>query len=263
MLTPGLSKTGYKYALRPTPANHHILKTALPLGLRAGPPPKPIDHRPIMRPVRFQGQKGFCFAFATTRVKQANCAFWKMALGGPAEPLGGDLSPDYNGWKTQVAEGTFGQDQGGMLGDSFAEGAAWGFCPESFLPYDPNNKAHSGNAQCDVAAQPYRFGTPCTVAVDVGAITTVLSANHVIAFGMSVYPSFEDTGPDGIVKPVQPGEPLLGGHAMTWDAWELSPVTKTPYLIAENQWDTSWGDKGFCIVEASYLVNVWEGWTTT
>jgi hypothetical protein len=236
---------------------------AIPLGdVLGGAQPTPVDHRPIMRPVRDQGQKGYCFAFATAAVKEANCVFWETSRGGPATPLGAYLSPDYIGWKTQTGEGTFGQDAGGSLGDSFACVQGWGVCPESFLPYNPNDMAHAGRPDSDVAARPYRFGTPCHVPIDPDAFAQVLSSNHVIAIGFAVYPSFESTGPSGVVQPVSDGEPLLGGHAVTVVGFDFTPVTKQRVFIVRNQWSANWGDDGYCYMDDSYFSNVFDAWTT-
>lgn len=274
LLLPAVSKLGRRYTCRPSRADHPLHATATRLTAKAGSPPPATDHRPLLRPIRNQGRKGYCFAFATALVKEFNCVIWGAIQRGwnpdpdplpadiSAHLLGGYLSPDYLGWKTQVVEGTFGQDLGGSLADSFAAAQSWGICPEAFLPYDDANKAHAGNTQCDVAAHPYRFRQPCMVAVNPAAFSQVLADNHVIAVGFSVFPSFEDTGPDGVVKPVRHGEPLLGGHAVDEVGFEYLPISGKRYGIWRNHWDTSWGDKGYCYVPEDYYANVWDAWTT-
>lgn len=271
MLTPGTSKLNRRYTYRPPRADHHMLTLARRLTYASSTPPQPVDHRPQLEDVRDQGQKGYCFAFATAVVKEHNCVIWGLQQLGwqrgqpvPAstKALGSYLSPDYIGWKTQTAEGTFGQDLGGNFADSFSCTQGWGVPPEAFLPYDADNKAHAGDARADAAAVPYRFGTPCTVALSPDAFVPVLSMGHCIAFGFSVYTSFEDTDSSGVVPPVKSGEAFLGGHGVAMVGWELSPVTRTRYFIVRNSWSSSWGDKGYAYMDDSYFTNFTDAWTT-
>ncbi|GAC1479197.1 MAG: C1 family peptidase [Pseudarthrobacter sp.] len=256
MLSPAASKLGRVYGCKPPKAGHHLLKSAPRVEIkRATKPAGPVDWRPMLLPPRDQGQKGYCFAFATAALKEFNCAKWS----GYSHPIGNHLSPDYIGWRTQIAEGTFGQDAGGSLSDAMAVLQAYGVCPESFLPYSPD-PAHRGNAQTDTAAHPYRVGTPCSVPVDTQSMCAVLESKRVIAIGFAVHASFEDTGPDGVVPPVVPGEGLLGGHAVLVVGYRL--VAGEVQFIVRNSWGSAWAAAGHCYMPASYLANVFDAWTT-
>jgi hypothetical protein len=193
-------------------------------------------------------------------VKEHNCARFAIENGFPDPILSDYLAPDFIGWQTQTAEGTFGKDLGGNLGDAFAAVEGWGVCPEAFLPYDAANKAHVGNAACVTAARPYRFGTPTTVPINPEALCQVLSSGRVIAIGFEVYESFEETGLDGYVKPVLPGEGLLGGHAVVIVGWFVRNGIR--YFIVRNSWSAAWGDGGYCYMPESYLGHLFDAWTT-
>lgn len=247
MQVPAVSILGRTYTLRPSRADHRLLMSPFH---EMGSILPTVDHRPLMRPVRDQGQKGFCFAFATAALKEFNCAVW----GGSKAPLGAYLSPDYIGWRTETAEGTFGQDQGASLADAMAVLGSWGVCPEDFLAYDAHNKAHAGNAACDVAARPYRVATPARVAANPDAFKAVLSASKVIALGFEVLQSFEETGHTGVVPTPKGGS--LGGHAVTCVGYDSRG------FVWRNSWSSSWGDGGYCYVPDAYLDLVFEAWTT-
>lgn len=247
MMTPATSKLGRRYTLRPSKADHRLM--AAPLRILGEILPT-VDHRPLMRPIRDQGQKGFCFAFATAALKEFNCAVW----GGGRQVLGAYLSPDYIGWRTETAEGTFGQDAGASLADAMAVLGSWGVPPEDFLPYDAHNKAHAGSAACDVAARPYRIAQPARVRVDPNDFKAVLSANKVIAVGFEVMASFEDTGHTGVVPTPSGGS--LGGHAVACVGYDARG------FIIRNSWSANWGDGGYCYWPDSYLDLVFDAWTS-
>lgn len=258
MLTPAVSKLGRKYGLRPSRDSQRTWPKAWPMAYGSWGSTPSVDHRPLLRPVRDQGQEGSCFAHAVAALKEFNCAQYpdgKTRASTPV-PLGGYLSVAYLSWRTRLAEGTFPQDSGASIADAMEILRAWGACPEAFLPYN-QNPSQAGNAQCDVAAVPYRVHQPCTVPVDGASWRTVLEAGHCIAIGFSVYASFEDTGPDGVVPPVQPGEGLLGGHAVLVCGYGPKG------FIVRNSWGAGFGDLGYVYFPDSYLANVWEAWTTT
>lgn len=250
MQTLGKSRLGKTYDCRPPHAGHPMLASAQRLqGAPNGPDVS--DWRHLLRPVRDQGHEGDCFAFAAAALKEFNCAMW----GGGRTPLGGDLSPAYLAWRTRLAEGTFPDDAGASLADAMAVLRAFGVCPETFLPYR-QDATEAGDATCDVAALPYRVGTPCTVSLDERQFRTVLGAGHVIAVGFAVHQSFEETGADGMVPPVQSGEPLLGGHAVL--VCGFGPQG----FIVRNSWSSNWGDGGYFYWQPDYLAQCWEAWTT-
>lgn len=258
MKQPGASKLGRKYALRPTHPDHRLKAyphlTARTLG---GQLPSPVDHRNLLLAPRDQGVKGYCFAFACSALKEFNCAVYSKAT----QPLAGHLSPDYLGWRTQLAEGTFGEDAGASLADAMEVLRAYGVAPEDFLPYDAGNPAHAGNGQCDVAARPYRVGMPVSVRIDPDDFAAVLSANRCIAIGFEVHESFEDTAGDGMVQPVGEGERLLGGHAVLVVGWDNYRGGKL--FVVRNSWGTDWADSGYCYFPEDYLQHVFDAWSTS
>jgi len=258
MLSPATSKLGRRYGYRPPREYHRLLMGLRHLGQGGAidDPSLKVSWRTLMRPPRDQGAEGSCFAHTVAALKEANCVFWEMNKGGPPTPLGGYLSVAYLSWRTRLAEGTFPDDSGASISDAMAVLQAYGVCPEAFLPYD-QDPTQAGNAKCDVAARPYRIHEPVGVQIDPAAWRAVLLAKKVIAIGFEVHQSFEETGLDGVVPPVQPGEPLLGGHAMLVVGWDPGRGFEM-----RNSWGESWGSGGHCYFPEAYLSNVIEALST-
>jgi C1A family cysteine protease len=255
MKTPAASKLGRRYDLRPGQDTHRLKSAHVLTAHNVISTGAPCDWRPMVPPVRDQGQEGSCFAFATAALKEFNCARWSKL----SHAIGSYLSPAYISWRTRLAEGTFPEDSGAALPDAMAVLQAWGACPEAFLPYSAD-PAQKGNAQSDVAARPYRVHVPCAVRMTADDLAAVLSSGRAVAIGFEVHESFEETGPDGMVPGVQPGEGVLGGHAVLAVGWEMREGRRL--FVIRNSWGKDWGDAGHCYWPDSYLHHAFDAWTT-
>jgi hypothetical protein len=250
----GKSKLGRAYKYRPPPRDHHLLAARQPLSFSDGTTlPPVVDLRPMCTPVRDQGQEGSCSGFSTAAFKELNCAVWSGSSG----PIGGYLSPAYLYGRTRMAEGTFPQDSGCSVADEFSVLSAWGVCPESFMPYN-QDPAEAPTPPCDVAAKSYRCGVPSVVDTsDPVNLKTLLAKSKPAVIGFTVYQSFEDTGPDGVVRMPDPStESVLGGHAVLVCGYD-----GTGWLI-RNSWGSGWANGGYCVQPYGYEAFWMECWTT-
>jgi hypothetical protein len=250
---PVPSVIGRRYLTRPSQADHPLPKVAHPL--QVAPPaavPDKVDLRPWLTPIRDQGSEGSCFSFAGAALKEFNCSQYAKLEG----PVAWWLSPAYLAWRVRVAEGTFPQDAGASIADTMAVLQSWGVCPESFLPF-AMNPAQAGNAACDVAARPYRIGTPCVVDFsNPDNLKRVLAANKVVPLGFDCTQSFEQTGSDGVVKQPDPNEGSVGGHAVLACGYDADGV----YI--RNSWGQGWAKDGYAQMPWSYLSEWFEAWAT-
>ena len=220
--------------------------------LTLGPPILPeVDWRSHLAPIRDQGQEGACTGFATAASREGALSIHNQT------DLSGYLSPAYLYGRTRIAEGTFPADAGATIADEMAILQGYGVCPETDLPYN-QNPAEQPTAQCDVDAKALaidaalfvEFGNPTNV-------KQVLSRGMLVVIGFTVYQSFEETGADGIVPALRPGESALGGHGVLVCGYSDSKQ----HWIVRNQWGTGWGDHGYCYQPYGYESTWSEAWT--
>ncbi len=85
-------------------------------------------------------------------------------------------------------------------------------------------------------------------------LQNVLAAGYPISFGFTVYESFEsDVGANGIVPMPQPGETVLGGHAVV--ALGYKHIKGQLYFECRNSWGSSWADHGYFWMPAGYVTS--------
>ena len=240
----------HTYRYHPPRADHPMLKLA-PHATKLAQVPTSVDLRNLCRAIRDQGSEGACSGFATAAFRETSHAAKTGSL------LSFYLAPAYlYGW-TRIDDGTFPQDSGASLASEFQELQNRGVCPESYLPYttDPDE---GPNPVADTAAQPFRIGEPVQVDwQDPQTMKSVLGSQQTIAIGFSVYESFEQTGPNGVVAVPNQGEELLGGHAVLVCGYNDA----NSIWIIRNQWGQNWGDAGYCYMPYGYE-SIWmEAWT--
>lgn len=249
----------HKYHYRPPPANHPLLKLPVLLATTAsGPLPPSVDLRSTCLPPRNQGQEGCCSGFATAALRESmHC----IATGSFLTEY---LSPAYLYARTRMLEGTFPNDSGATLADEMHTLQNYGVCPESQLPYN-QDASEAPTPISDVAAAPYRLasspqriGFPNLITPE--AVKYWLATNKTpIAFGMPVYGSFEETGPDGIVSIPAATEKLLGGHAMLCVGYDDA----TQRVTVRNSWGETWGLGGHCFIPYLMISSWFEAWTAS
>ncbi len=189
------------HPIRRRPFFHELVKEGLvpavsaPAGVSPPPLPGLIDLSPGLRPLRDQGAEGCCSGFATTAARAlSHCCV-------TGQVLGFDFAPAFAYWQARDLEGTTGQDAGATIGDELAALEAFGCCHESLMPYGAGQFAAAPAAAACQDAESYRVGL--VLPVDSSSHLNVLQAlasNHPVVFGFTVFPSFEQTGPDGLVK---------------------------------------------------------------
>lgn len=88
-------------------------------------------------------------------------------------------------------------------------------------------------------------------------IKQVIAAENPVIIGFTVYPWFEEVGPNGVCTPVA-GQQVLGGHCVEIVGYEtMHSLTGNykVYAIIRNSWGTGWGEGGYCYMPLSWLCN--------
>jgi C1A family cysteine protease len=203
-----------------------------------------VDPRKKLPPIFDQGQLGSCTANAT-----AACFQYDSILDGKDC---GVLSRLWIYYFERAIEHALDQGDCGAMGHDAFTVAKHGVPAEKLWPYD------IGRFEAKPpAAEPRAYTLSKTVRAvpqSQSAIKQVLSNGQTIAFGFTVYESFESahTARTGIVPMPKAGEEVLGGHETLIVGYLKAHPT---YALVRNSWGTGWGLGGYYLMPWSYLTN--------
>ncbi|HVN56050.1 MAG TPA: C1 family peptidase [Anaerolineaceae bacterium] len=200
------------------------------------PLPPRVDLHENMPPIRNQGQRGTCVAFATTAVREYLLC--------PTPQANTDLSEQFLYWNCKKhdlypGEGTFiniAMDR--LVND--------GECTETDWPYNP--VVIHGNEGQDPppptalgAAAPFKISKTSQLAArSVDDLRQALADGSPIAFATTVY-NYWFGATTGDIRLPLPNDPVAGGHAMCMVGYEDDPsVPGGGYFMIRNSWGTNW-----------------------
>lgn|GEM_PF-1433343 len=193
-----------------------------------------------MQPVRDQGERGTCVAFASVALRE-------FLLQQPE-----DLSEQFLYWACKELDGFPGA--GTYIHTAMSVLAEYGVCRETDWPYNPKQTANEGQGPpphgARDAAKAYRLASARTVEPGL-----VLHYKHVLAgeggkggmpvtFGVLVFNSWymsRETHRTGKITLPLPGEEPVGGHAMCVVGYvDDDTVPGGGYFIVRNSWGAKW-----------------------
>ncbi len=200
-------------------------------------PPK-VDLHGQMPPIRDQGQRGTCVAFATTAVRE----FW---LGASAPTP--DLSEQFLYWDCKKHDLLPGP--GTLISVGMQCLLDEGECPEQAWPYNPtpiagNESQDPPPAGAASQAVSYRIsGTQKLPPRSVDSFRQTLAGGSPVAFALPVYTFWfaEPAQTSGDLRLPLANDHLEGGHAICMVGYEDDPqVPGGGYFIFRNSWGTGW-----------------------
>lgn len=210
-----------------------------------------VDPRPDMPPVFDQGNLGSCTANAIASAFQYNEILKESYLATETP------SRLFLYYQERVREGTVNSDSGAWGRDGFKALRKTGICPESLFPYDinrftekPTEDAYreASLRKIDTYVHP-GLGMPMLDRVE--AFKRLLSNKQTIAFGFTVYESFE-TGWDDIMPMPLEGEKVLGGHEVLLVGY----LADAPDCgLCRNSWGSGWGMEGYFLMPWKILAD--------
>ena len=209
-----------------------------------------VDPRKAMPPVFDQGQLGSCTANATAAAFEhdANLDGHKI----------GRLSRLWIYYQERRIEGSLGQGDTGAYGsDAFRAAATVGVPSEKDWPYDISTFDHIPPSKATKDALTHYHLTKPTKSVPQTqhAIKQVLSNRQTIAFGFTVYESFEDStrwSKGRMPIPDATREQVLGGHEVLLVGYLKS---EPHYALARNSWGSKWALAGYFLFPWSILLD--------
>lgn len=197
-----------------------------------------VDLRPMLSPVRDQGNRGTCLAFAVTALHEV------FRAGGA--PAGQDLAEEALYWGCKQIDGNW------TTGTSFQSASAalprWGQPIETMWPYDLNRldgtPYHPPITPSGV--EWFQAGLRSEVATSAN-VRILLAGNLPVALGITIYPSFYRPSSSGHIADPRPGEPEKGRHAVVAVGFDAGNI------LIRNSWGLFWGLSGYGWISNSYV----------
>lgn len=216
---------------------------------------KEVDPRNEMQPCYDQGQLGSCTANAIAGAIEYDAILNDEHYGTPSRL--------FIYYLERVLEGTVSYDSGAYGHDGFKVARKTGVCPEADLPYDIAKFTEKPSEQCYEDAAEHRIGRYVHPGLSMApndweqrkdAFKALLSNNQTIAFGFTVFESFEspEVEKTGVVPMPEAGEKELGGHEVLIVGYLQDDPN---YALVRNSWGTRWGLEGYCLMPWELICN--------
>lgn len=206
-----------------------------------------VDPRHELPPIFDQGELGSCTANATA------CAFQYDGKLDGKDP--GPLSRLFIYYGERKIEGVLGQGDTGAYGHDAFTVARAGIPPETDWAYDISTFEGPVPQKAVADEGHYKLTKPVKALTrSEQAMKAALSNRQTIAFGFTVYESFEssEVAKTGIVPMPSRGEKVLGGH----EALCVGYLKHEPhYALVRNSWGTGWGITGYFLMPWAYILS--------
>jgi len=210
--------------------------------------PDTVDLRSQCPPVYDQGQLGSCTANAIAGAVQ----FDRTKQADKPDFIPSRLFIYYN---ERVIEHTVSEDSGAMIRDGIKSIAKLGVCSETpDWPYDISKFTQKPPKRAFTDAKKFKAVTYSRlVNTQLPQLQGCLASGYPFVFGFSVYESFEsqEVARTGTVNMPEPGEKLLGGHAVLAVGYDESAKR----FLVRNSWGEGWGVNGYFTMPYEYLTD--------
>lgn len=204
-----------------------------------------MDLRPVLPPVRDQGERGTCVAFAVTAAHEAAI----VTSAGAIE----DLSEEVLYWGCKQVDGD--HESGTSFHSAAIALSTWGQPPEDLWPYDERRQESDdtylpppGALDSRVCRKAQLQAAEATVA----AIREHLAAGRSVVIGIRIGYSFL-TPKAGRIPLPEPDEALTDGHALLVVGYNDGAGQRDGFLIVRNSWGEGWGDGGYGYLPYEYI----------
>ena len=217
------------------------------LSVKTGKLPNKVDLRSLMTPVEDQGQTNSCVANAVAGAYE----YWVKKATKSDE----NISRLFVYYNARWRDGSQDKDEGSVIQFAMEGLSKFGACTEKSWPFDKRLIVKKPNGDAYKFAAPNRVQDMAQVPLELDAWKQALAEGKPIVFGCLLFDSFDQCTDKGGVVPMPEPDALArgthSGHSMC--AVGYSDTEKV--FIIRNSWGSDWGDKGYCYMPYSYLLN--------
>ncbi len=211
-------------------------------------PPR-VDLRKQLTAVEQQGDTNSCTANA---VAGAYEYLLKRHLGDEAYDVS-RMFLYYNARAMHEGEDDM-KDEGSVISKAVESLKTYGICSEETWPFAEDKVNERPSDEAFQEAAEFLIEDFAIVPTDLHAWKNCLAEGYPIIFGISLFNSFDQHRKPGLVPEPTPKEVSRashGGHAMLCVGYS----DKDQVFIVRNSWGPGWGDKGYCYIPYSYMMN--------
>jgi|SRR6185437_3450450 len=239
-----MNRTSLYYGWKPDLPDARDFRYAATPAVLINLPPK-VDLTSNCPTVYDQGQLGSCTANAIAGAFQFELMKQNSPLFAPSR-----LFIYYN---ERVVENTVNMDSGAQIRDGMNCISNQGVCPEDMWPYVISEFTQKPYAVCYQDALTHTATSFYRIGRDINQMKACLADGYPFIVGFTVYSAFESmqTTQTGILNLPQPGESVVGGHAVVAVGYDDSQNR----FIIRNSWGADWGMQGYFTMPYDYLLN--------
>ena len=203
-----------------------------------------LDLRSRQSPIKDQGHRGTCVAFAATAGHEMLRAD------------GEDLGEEFVHWAAKQRDGLPAATEGTTLAAAASALAEAGQPPERLWPYDeardqwaPTYRP-SDEACAAAALRCLREGR--AVQPTSSTLRHALDEGLAVLLGVRLYATWYAPSPEGRIALPATGTVALGGHAVLLVGYDGDSMAVS-YFIVRNSWGGDWGEGGYAYLPSAYV----------
>lgn len=208
-----------------------------------------VDLRYFFTPVKDQGKRNTCVAFAAT----AGHEYLRKD--------GIDLSEEFLYWGCKRIDGQF-LDNGTTLCSAISTLKNLGQAKEENWPYDPEYVISpqtyfpSNEAEIEASGNKVEYGE--RIPIDINIVQKKIEEGYAIIIGVLLYKEFFEPQ-NGLIEYPKKITSIFGKHAILVVGWNSSIANGV--LIIRNSWGESWGVNGYGFLTYEYFIkNTVDAW---
>ena len=204
-----------------------------------------VDLRDRQLPVRDQGHRGTCVAFAASAGHETACHDGEV------------LCVEFLHWAAKRRDGLPKNAEGTTLVAAAEALAKVGQPPESAWPYDDGRDQRAAgycppHGAC-TAARARRLERGTAMSAAPAALRSSLDAEQAVLLGVRLYATWHNVAPDGLIEMPASGAADLGGHAVLVVGYRDGEGAGGGRFIIKNSWGRGWGDDGYGYLPYAYV----------